>query len=326
MNSEERKKYFTELVEKEPQNGFCADCNSDGPDWASVNLGLFVCITCSGIHRNLGTHISRVKSLYLDNWTEDDLKAMREGGNSKGLATWERCSPPFYSKPVKDDSVAVKEQFIKTKYERKEFLQPSATIDLNSVPYKDGWLMKRGNGWKTWKRRFFVINGSVVSYYKRQVARNEDEIPCGHIFLNQTTKIDALDATVDNKPCCFIVYTPTREYYISAETGIVMFTWIQTMRQIKYRFCDHAYAQSVPHSIKTETLAPKVFVRRIKLPNGKICKTCFLGIELVDWLVVTFQINRGEAIKVATQYYEKGLIINVAGVGFSDSDQCYQFK
>jgi hypothetical protein len=40
-----------------------------GPRWASWNLGIFVCIRCAGIHRNLGVHISKVKSVNLDSWT-----------------------------------------------------------------------------------------------------------------------------------------------------------------------------------------------------------------------------------------------------------------
>ena len=39
-----------------------------GPEWASINLGMLVCIECSGIHRNLGSHISKVRSLDLDEW------------------------------------------------------------------------------------------------------------------------------------------------------------------------------------------------------------------------------------------------------------------
>lgn len=44
------------------------------PQWASANLGIFVCISCSGAHRTLGTHISRVRSLFLDTWQEEELK------------------------------------------------------------------------------------------------------------------------------------------------------------------------------------------------------------------------------------------------------------
>ena len=45
-----------------------------GPDWASTNLGVIFCIECSGIHRGLGVHVSKVKSLTLDRWHEDTVK------------------------------------------------------------------------------------------------------------------------------------------------------------------------------------------------------------------------------------------------------------
>ena len=54
---------------KEEDNKYCVDCDSKGPRWASWNLGIFLCIRCAGIHRNLGVHISRVKSVNLDSWT-----------------------------------------------------------------------------------------------------------------------------------------------------------------------------------------------------------------------------------------------------------------
>ena len=45
-----------------------------GPRWASWNLGVFICIRCAGIHRNLGVHISRVKSVNLDSWTQEQIE------------------------------------------------------------------------------------------------------------------------------------------------------------------------------------------------------------------------------------------------------------
>lgn len=49
-------------------NSYCVDCNAPNPEWASLNLGVLMCIECSGIHRNLGSHISKVRSLTLDEW------------------------------------------------------------------------------------------------------------------------------------------------------------------------------------------------------------------------------------------------------------------
>jgi stromal membrane-associated protein len=53
------------------------------PRWASWNLGVFVCIRCSGIHRGMGTHISRVKSVDLDSWTDEQTQSMLKWGNAR---------------------------------------------------------------------------------------------------------------------------------------------------------------------------------------------------------------------------------------------------
>jgi hypothetical protein len=58
-----------EALLKKPENQVCCDCNRRGARWASANLGNFFCIECSGIHRNLGVHISFVRSVNLDTWT-----------------------------------------------------------------------------------------------------------------------------------------------------------------------------------------------------------------------------------------------------------------
>ncbi|KAL6596405.1 hypothetical protein U3516DRAFT_671816 [Neocallimastix sp. 'constans'] len=80
---ERQKKVFKTMVEKDHLNGYCCECGAKGPQWASTNLGVFLCQRCSGIHRNLGTHISKVKSLTLDNWTTEQLEEFQSlGGNS----------------------------------------------------------------------------------------------------------------------------------------------------------------------------------------------------------------------------------------------------
>uniref|UniRef100_A0A4W4DS14 Arf-GAP with coiled-coil, ANK repeat and PH domain-containing protein n=1 Tax=Electrophorus electricus TaxID=8005 RepID=A0A4W4DS14_ELEEL len=71
-----------EEVQAIPGNGHCCDCREPGPDWASINLGITLCITCSGIHRSLGVHFSKVRSLTLDSWEPELVKLMCELGNT----------------------------------------------------------------------------------------------------------------------------------------------------------------------------------------------------------------------------------------------------
>jgi Arf-GAP with coiled-coil, ANK repeat and PH domain-containing protein len=51
-----------DLLRKVDGNNMCADCGASEPDWASLNLGALLCIECSGVHRNLGVHISKVST------------------------------------------------------------------------------------------------------------------------------------------------------------------------------------------------------------------------------------------------------------------------
>ena len=62
--------------------------------WASINLGEFICFQCSGIHRNLGTHLTKVRSLNLDSWNDDWVANMEKWGNLKVNAFWEATPPP----------------------------------------------------------------------------------------------------------------------------------------------------------------------------------------------------------------------------------------
>ncbi|XP_060848882.1 centaurin-gamma-1A isoform X1 [Rhopalosiphum padi] len=105
-----------------PGNGQCADCNSPNPDWASLNLGILMCIECSGIHRNLGSHISKVRSLDLDGWPPSHLKVMMAMGNDLANSVWESNVRPDRTKPNPGSSREEKELWIRSKYETKEFL------------------------------------------------------------------------------------------------------------------------------------------------------------------------------------------------------------
>ncbi|KAK4128517.1 ArfGap-domain-containing protein [Parathielavia appendiculata] len=112
------------LLKLEP-NKVCADCKRNKhPRWASWNLGVFICIRCSGIHRGMGTHISRVKSVDLDAWTDEQLKSILSWGNARANKYWEAKLAPGHV-----PSEAKIENFIRTKYELKRWVMDGPMPD-----------------------------------------------------------------------------------------------------------------------------------------------------------------------------------------------------
>ncbi|XP_059489872.1 centaurin-gamma-1A isoform X2 [Neocloeon triangulifer] len=112
------------LKTKVQGNSHCVDCDAPNPDWASLNLGALMCIECSGIHRNLGSHISKVRSLDLDEWPPGHLSVMRALGNHLVNSVWE-ANTRGRQKPGPSSSREEKERWIRAKYEGKEFMHPT---------------------------------------------------------------------------------------------------------------------------------------------------------------------------------------------------------
>ncbi|XP_056264505.1 stromal membrane-associated protein 1-like [Pseudoliparis swirei] len=109
---------------REEDNKYCADCEAKGPRWASWNLGVFICIRCAGIHRNLGVHISRVKSVNLDQWTAEQMQSIQDMANTNARQLYEATLPENFRRPQTDQAV---EFFIRDKYEKKIYYSKNVT-------------------------------------------------------------------------------------------------------------------------------------------------------------------------------------------------------
>jgi len=122
-------------------NETCADCAEVDPEWVSINLGVVLCIECSGIHRGLGTHVSKVRSLTLDRLGEPTVALLRRLGNSAVNEVFEHSVQEGWSKPgfpssqqssdgncsedaspsLSSPTRAAREQWIRSKYVYKGF-------------------------------------------------------------------------------------------------------------------------------------------------------------------------------------------------------------
>ena len=82
--------HVLEMLQAVRGNDFCAECFAENPTWCSINLGVLICLECSGIHRSLGTHVSKVRSLTLDTkvFTHSLLGMMLSIGNTRANALW----------------------------------------------------------------------------------------------------------------------------------------------------------------------------------------------------------------------------------------------
>ena len=140
--SESSSRLIAQLRENDPANAHCADCSTDSRvDWVSINLGIIICIECSGIHRSLGTHVSKVRSLTLDpnSFNPDVVEILMKVGNRVSNAIYEAKM----ERGTKLSPQANREQrlrFISMKYVERAFVLPiSAT--LSHYPTADETLL-----------------------------------------------------------------------------------------------------------------------------------------------------------------------------------------
>ncbi|KAM7005326.1 arf-GAP with SH3 domain, ANK repeat and PH domain-containing protein 2 isoform 3-T3 [Tautogolabrus adspersus] len=116
---------ITDDVRRMPGNNSCCDCGAPDPGWLSTNLGILTCIECSGIHREMGVHVSRIQSLSLDSLGTSDLLLARNVGNSgfNEILEANLLSPSM--KPSQHSHMTERKDFILSKYQDIHFVRRS---------------------------------------------------------------------------------------------------------------------------------------------------------------------------------------------------------
>ncbi|XP_062998986.1 arf-GAP with dual PH domain-containing protein 1 isoform X2 [Elgaria multicarinata webbii] len=238
MAKERSKKALLALLQKEG-NDICADCDAPDPDWASHTLGVFICLYCSGNHRNI-PHVSKVKSVRLDEWDNVQVEFMASTGNSASKATYESKIPPFYYKPNFSDCALLREQWIRAKYERKEFIYIEKQ-EPYSAGYREGFLWKRGRDNGQFLSRKFVLSEreGALKYYNKNDAKEPKAI----------MKIEHLNATfqpakIGNPHGLQITYlkdNSTRNIFVYHEDGKEMVDWFNALRAARFHYLQVAF-------------------------------------------------------------------------------------
>ncbi|XP_063069700.1 arf-GAP with dual PH domain-containing protein 2 isoform X2 [Engraulis encrasicolus] len=265
-NHERNKKILLELA-KQPDNNRCADCCAPEPDWASYKLGVFVCLKCSGTHRNLPT-VSRIKSIRLDFWDDELVEFMKANGNRAAREIYEKDVPAFYYRPQPGDCEVLREQWIRAKYERLEF---TAEKNLLQKPYtsgvREGILWKKGKDNGHFQKRKFVLSFADFSlkYFNKE---DESKGPKSVIAIRnlnatfQPQKIGhahGLQIAFSKEGC-------TRNLFVYHENGQEIVTWFNTIRAARFAYLKTAY----PSASDTELLPQ---ITRSYLKEGFMEKT-----------------------------------------------------
>ncbi|XP_031730450.1 arf-GAP with dual PH domain-containing protein 2-like [Anarrhichthys ocellatus] len=238
------------LVRQQEQgNNMCADCGVPEPDWASYTLGIFVCLNCSGIHRNLAG-VSKVKSLRLDLWDDSLVQFMRERGNSAAKALYEKCVPAFFYQPQHKDCIVLKDQWIRAKYERREFTGENNKQAYCSDQF-ESTLWKKGKDNKQFLKRIFLL--SRKDFTLRYFIKEDSKFPKAVISMKDLNAVFQPEkiSHAHGLQISYVHDKHTRNLFVYHEKGQVIVSLFNAIRATRL-----AYLQKKHPTLRDNDLIP----------------------------------------------------------------------
>lgn len=169
---------------------------------------------------------------------------MRSVGNLKAREKYEALAPSFYLRPTDSDSPIVRENWIRAKYVRKEFVRVGPPQPLEeearSGEHPSSFLMpgdlKEGsldklNPKNVWQGRWFLLHRRTLSYFKD----GTDSYPKGEIDVTQA-EIVVPDVPDASRPYTFELRTAKKAYPLAAASAESMFSWLHALRRARYYY------------------------------------------------------------------------------------------
>jgi hypothetical protein len=158
---------------------------------------------------------------------------MKGIGNVRAKTIYELNAPSFYIRPSPDvESPLVRENWIRAKYVRKEFMKIDDDKEHNPTLFKmpervkEGYLQKANEANK-WQKRWFVLLGPILYYYED----SEHREPKGHLDMRQVT-VRVPETTDSSHKFSFEIVMPKRVYPICADKEEEMFSWLHAIRRV----------------------------------------------------------------------------------------------
>ncbi|XP_068108219.1 arf-GAP with dual PH domain-containing protein 1-like [Hyperolius riggenbachi] len=235
------------ILTRKDGNTKCADCGEPDPQWASSTLGIFLCVTCSGVHRNISA-ISKVKSLSMAKWEEEQIEFLEKHGNDAAKATYEAHVPVYYYRPTHLDCQVLREQWIRAKYERKEFMK-KVDLDGFSNGVKQGTLLKRGRDNGQYLVRKFVLTllDGTLRYFIKSDAKEPKAV----------IKVDSVNATFQPEKMkhnhglqiTYIKDNRARNIFVYHNDGQEIVSWFNAIRAAQFYYMQIAFPMATDKEI-----------------------------------------------------------------------------